>query len=192
MINIFMKILFMNYHNIIIMKIARLLQNFFRIFLSIFLSIFHKYMAKKWRLIGKDAGNNRIVLANPYNYDALSSSNLAVAKPNGLLVEGVSAGTATIFAWKAGVIKASGTVTVVSIPLTATTVIIQSTGTAGQAISTVVVVKDQFGVVMPSPSGTYYLNNIAVPESTILITGTQTVAFLASNGVYKSGIINVP
>ena len=143
-------------------------------------------------LIGKTAGDMEVVLANNLDYDALSSSILPVAMPNGLMVQGVSAGTAVITAYKGGIAKATGIVTVVNETLVATTVTIATTALTTSTIASVVTVLDQFGVVMVSPSGTYYVDGIATSgAATFGTTGTKTVQFIASNGANGSGSVVV-
>lgn len=134
-------------------------------------------------LIGKTAGGAEVVLANDADYDALSSSDLAVAIPNGTQVQGVAAGTATITAYKGGVVKATGTVTVVSDTLVATTVTVATAASAGATVASVVTVADQYGVAMASPAGTYYVDGVATAGTATLAAGTYVVLFIASNGV---------
>jgi len=135
-------------------------------------------------LVGKTAAGAEVVLANNADYDALSSSNLAIAIPNGTKVQGVAAGTATITAYKGGVAKATGTVTVVSDTLVATTVTVATAALTTATVASVVTVKDQYGVAMVSPAGTYYVAGVATAgTATFASAGTKVVLFIASNGV---------
>jgi hypothetical protein len=141
-------------------------------------------------LVGIEGGEE-VVLADDADYDAISSSNLAVATPNGLQVEGVAAGTATISAYKGGELKATGTVTVVSETLVATTVTVAGTAAVGDTVASVVTVEDQYGVVIAAPDGTYYVDGVVAAGTDTLAAGTYTVKFIATNGVMGSGDVVV-
>jgi len=133
-------------------------------------------------LVGLDASGNTVVLAT-VGYDLVTSSNLAVAVGNALKVQGVAAGTSTIKVYKAGVERASGTITVTAEALVATTVTVATAALTTATIASTVTVIDQFGVAIAAPAGTYYVNGVAtLGTATFGTAGTKVVKFIATNG----------
>lgn len=136
-------------------------------------------------LEGVDADGNTVVLASDAP-DFITTSNANVAKVvTDTEVQGVAKGTVTISAWKDGKVVDTTTVTVVDEELNATTVTVAVTATAGDTLASLVTVKDQFGVVMSTPGGYFFVDDVTKLGTDTLSAGTVEVKYVSVNGIVK-------
>ena len=129
-------------------------------------------------LAGKTAGGADVVLASTVATDT-TSSNIAIAKITAGKVEGVAAGTATIYAWNGATLLASTSVTVSTATPVAQSITFSATTIAnGNNIRDILVITDQYGVNIAAAGGfVVATSNSAVINAAgdALIAGTATV-----------------
>lgn len=143
-------------------------------------------------LNGVDANGKTVVL--DFNApDVITTSNASVAAVSGTNVFGVSEGTATISAWKDGVIVASKTVTVseakpaaTSIEFTASTI----TAAAGDVnLNTIIDVLDQYDVEITSTTALFFSGGSEVAATGVVtdaddaVDVVETITVITSNGL---------
>lgn len=143
-------------------------------------------------LNGVYEGKEVVLAAGNDAPDFITTSNSAVADVSGTDVYGISAGTATISAWKDGKKVASTTVTVSEAKPVATTVEFDAT-TIDDGDSINVTAKDQYGVVITTSvfftGGTLIDSNGATVDNAG--TDTETITVHTSNGVTATEDITI-
>jgi hypothetical protein len=144
-------------------------------------------------LIGKTAGGDEVVLTGLPT--AVTSSNVAIAKITAGKVEGVAAGTATIYAWNGGTLLATTTITVTDAAPVAMSIAFSATTIAnGNNIDTILDVIDQYGVDIAATA----VIAVATSAPTVidaagdaLIAGTATVTVVSGGVMSPTTVITV-
>ena len=139
------------------------------------------------KLTGMTAGDQAVVLKAGLP-TSMTSSNPSIAAINDGKVQGVAAGTATIYAWDGAILLASATVTVSTAAPVAQTI---TFGTAaldvGDNLADILVIKDQYGVNIVDLGGYAIASantNVINSSGAALIAGTVKVT------VVKDSIIS--
>jgi hypothetical protein len=98
-------------------------------------------------LAGKNAANETVVLNSTLPTSKTSSNTAVAVITGGGLVQGVAAGTVTIYAWNGGTLLASTVITVTAAAPVATAISFSATTIVhGTDLSTILVITDQYGV----------------------------------------------
>jgi hypothetical protein len=165
--------------------------------------------AKSVKITGKLADGTTVAIKQSKYYTAITSSDSTVASVNGEVVTGVAKGTVTIMVWNGATKVAEIPVTVSDVVPVATTAkftdaSVEINGANANADSVSVAgkleVKDQYGVAITAPAGTYASSNtgVALVNGAGLVTekandvdGETTISFVTSNGIVATITVSI-